>query len=185
MTNSVPGIYVIRRIGSGDSYVGQSVNIRKRWVTHRQDFKKNRHASKHMQRIFNKHGADIFEYSILEKCSVDELTARESFWMEKLQPKYNVCQAAGSCLGLKYGESTRQKHRTAMMGNKIGRGRRIGLRHHPETIAKISAARKGRPTSIGIVRTEEFKKKVSLAKAGVPWSEKRRAAHLRGQEIAA
>ena len=188
---SVPGIYAIYRVGTDDCYVGQSVNIRMRWNTHRQDFKKHRHASKHMQRIFDKHGEGVFEFRVLEGCHINDLVDREQFWVDQLKPKYNSCAVAGSCLGYKHSEETREKHRRHMIGNKNALGSpgsmkdkrhshetiakisasktgkpsgRKGFRHTPETIEKISRNRRGIPSKYkGIPATEEFKQKVSRA----------------------
>jgi group I intron endonuclease len=190
-TNSIPGIYAIYRVGTDDCYVGQSVNMRKRWNTHRQDFRKNRHASRFMQRIFNKYGEEVFEFRVLESCHIEDLTAREQSWMARLRPKYNVCPAAGSCLGYKHSEKTREKHRVDMLGNKHAAGRtsprpphkpesiakmsaakkgkpnykRRGKRHSPESIALMSANRTGIPSQFkGIPRSEEVKQKISMTK---------------------
>ena len=185
---SVPGIYVIFRRGTEDCYVGQSVNIRNRWKTHRQDFKNHRHASRYMQRVFNKYGLDVFEFQLLETCSVNQLTDREAFWIEKLKPKYNACPAAGSCLGYKYSEETRQKHRLLMMGNTINVGREPwmkGRSHSQESKALISAKKKGTPgPHKGIPRTDDVKQKISHKKIGVPWSAARREAYLRSNQQA-
>lgn len=184
---SVPGIYGIFRVSTEDCYVGQSVNIRNRWHTHRQDFKANRHASKFMQRIFNKHGEQVFEFRVLEVCAIRDLTAREEHWMKRLRPKYNACPAAGSCIGFKHSEETREKLRRKMIGNKhaagksrsdeakerqrqmmlgnkfaAGKSSRKGIRHTPESIALMSKNRSGIPSKFrGVPRSENVKRKMS------------------------
>jgi hypothetical protein len=80
------GIYKITS-PSGNCYVGQSVNIEKRWMAHRYSVKKERH-NRAFTNAVKKYGIDSFVFEILEECSVDELTDREQFWMDKLKPKY-------------------------------------------------------------------------------------------------
>lgn len=187
---SVAGIYAIVRKGTTDCYVGQSINIRRRWVTHRQDFKKNKHASKFMQRIYNKHGEGVFEFKILQiGMDPDDqaaLCAAEESWIRDLKPIYNTCPVVGSCYGLKQSPETREKRSLALMGNtnaadsgwKMSAEQRE--KHSLRMMGNTFAA--GHPSSKkGIPRTDDVKRKVSLTKTGVPWSEKRRLAYLRSK----
>jgi group I intron endonuclease len=193
---SVPGIYAIVRVGTDDCYIGQSVDIRKRWDTHRRDFAAQRHASKFMQRIYDKHGAGAFEFRVLEICAAEKpaLCVAEQRWIDLLAPAYNTAKVAGSCLGVTHGEETREKHRKRMLGNKYAKGSKgvRGQKRTPEQCARIAAAKMGRSHK-GAAHTEETKQRISAAKTGIqqcaetvlkrslamkgrPWSAARRAA---------
>lgn len=81
------GIYLITNMVNGKRYVGQSVNIERRFWDH------NRPRSKSLiSRAIRKHGKASFRREVLEQCSVDELDAREIYWIKELAPEYNISQ---------------------------------------------------------------------------------------------
>ena len=65
------GIYKIINKKNNVVYVGQSENLNTRFNRHIYRLKRNEHHNESMQRAFNKHGEDIFEYEIIEE--VEEL----------------------------------------------------------------------------------------------------------------
>nr|DAP64199.1 MAG TPA: intron associated endonuclease [Caudoviricetes sp.] len=142
------GIYKITS-PSGNCYVGQSVNIEKRWMAHRYSVKKERH-NRAFTNAVKKYGIDSFVFEILEECSVDELTDREQFWMDKLKPKYCIRVAADSNFGLVHSEETKRKMSEANRGKTPSE----------ETKRKIGEANKGR------ILSEEHKMKLREAMSG-------------------
>lgn len=61
---SIPGIYVITNMTTGTVYIGQAVNIRRRWESHRHYLAANKHGNRYLQNAWNKYGADAFKFSI-------------------------------------------------------------------------------------------------------------------------
>src|SRR5271165_6619044 len=94
------GIYIIRRTGTDECYVGQSVDIQHRWVGHQKSLSRGTHRSKWLERAFAKHGPEPFEVDVLEVVERDKsaLTTAEQVWMDRLNPCYNTAPAAGSVL---------------------------------------------------------------------------------------
>jgi group I intron endonuclease len=173
---SVTGIYAIFRVGTNDCYVGQAVNIRTRWGTHRQDFKNNRHSSKFMQRVYNKHGLEIFEFVALEICAPEKLVEREAFWIGQLTPIYNSCPVAGSCLGYKHSDDVREAARQRMFGNKhaAGKTKSKEAREAQSLLMMGNKFAVGSPSPMkGKHHSEETKAKISQSKSGVPNLKKR------------
>jgi group I intron endonuclease len=102
MKSKITGIYLITSKINNKKYVGQAVDITKRWQRHLQDLKANRHPNKHLQRHFNKYLVEDLTFEILEEVTeLNLLTEREQHYMNLLKPEFNQCLAAGSCLGLK------------------------------------------------------------------------------------
>lgn len=60
------GIYSIRNIINGKSYIGRSVNANLREYSHMGNLKRGKHTNVELQRDYNKYGKDSFEFSILE-----------------------------------------------------------------------------------------------------------------------
>ena len=81
------GIYLLT-FSNGDTYIGRSVNIKKRVYTHDYQLRYNKHANTFIQSVYNKHGN--FTYEILEEV-IDELQSeREVYWINELSPTLNL-----------------------------------------------------------------------------------------------
>lgn len=50
------GVYMIRNVLNGKSYIGSSNSIKRRLTTHISHLKCNRHANRHLQSAYNKYG---------------------------------------------------------------------------------------------------------------------------------
>lgn len=75
---NICGIYKITNIINGKCYIGQSVDIRKRWRAHLRvantDFNL-------LHRAFQKYGVENFTFEIIEYCARKELNEREKYWI--------------------------------------------------------------------------------------------------------
>lgn len=77
------GIYKITNKINGNSYIGLSVDIKRRWRAHRQRYKDefNKEYEKILYKAFRKYGIENFEFSILEECPLEKLREREKYWI--------------------------------------------------------------------------------------------------------
>lgn len=105
------GIYKIENSITGQIYIGSSTSIPFRWRRHRYHLKHNIHNNQKLQRSYNKYGADSFCFTIVELCEPDKLFEKEQYWIDKSHPYYNVSLVAGSILGFKHSEETKEKIR--------------------------------------------------------------------------
>ena len=93
------GIYKIQNLINNKVYIGQSVDIEKRWSTHKTELKNNYHYNIHLQNAWNKYGEENFEFSIVEECSVDQLNQCEIDWISKFnsyENGYNLTSGGGN-----------------------------------------------------------------------------------------
>ena len=127
------GVYSIRA-SSGNLYIGPSQNIRKRWREHRNDLKRGRHHSVVLQKAFDKY-QDTLEYTLLLVCNPKDLVTYEQQYIDFYKPKYNICLIAGSCLGFKHTDETRQKMSEAHKGMPVSE----------ESRRKIALSKIGKP----------------------------------------
>ena len=85
------GIYLIENKITGECYIGQSKNIEARFNNHRNSAKNKKYALYTDMRYY---GINAFEFSVLEKCSLNDLDNREMFWIKKFQEEgkslYNI-----------------------------------------------------------------------------------------------
>lgn len=86
-----------------------------------------------------KNGYSKFNLEILEYCDQD-LIGREQYYIDTLNPKYNICKNAGSSLGRAHSEETKAKIAAKGLGRKHtdqARAKMKGRVASDETLAKM------------------------------------------------
>lgn len=85
------GIYKITNKINQKSYIGQSIDIEKRWKDHiKHGFNLNDVKSEYpLYRSFRKYGLDNFQFEILEECRIDELDEKERLYILQYNTYYN------------------------------------------------------------------------------------------------
>lgn len=83
MTLSLAGIYKITNTITGKVYVGQSQNVYERKCEHFVALRHNKHENKLMQHDWNINNRG-FRFDVIELCPINELNAREKYWIDKL-----------------------------------------------------------------------------------------------------
>lgn len=85
------GIYKIENKINHKIYIGQSVNIAKRWKDHRTSYKDiNDHSyNTHLYKSMRKYGLENFDFSIIEECLPNELNDKERYWISYYDSFFN------------------------------------------------------------------------------------------------
>ena len=163
------GIYKISNLVTNDFYVGSAVNLHKRFSQHKSELILQKHYNNYLQNMFNKYGLDNLSFEIIEYVSdVEDLIAREQFYIDLLVPKYNIRKIAESNLGLKWSDKTKQKLSEAKKGNKYT----LGLKHTTESKLKMSASHTGdKNWMYGKIHSESTKQQISKSMKGKVQSE--------------
>ena len=107
MAKKIIGIYQITCTVNNRRYIGQSIDIKRRFNQHK------RKPPDGMIDDVAKYGIDKFKFEILEECAPEELTAREDFYLSTLNPEYNI-RTEGHGIS----EDTRKKLSIANTGKK-------------------------------------------------------------------
>ena len=112
------GIYKITNLINGKSYVGQSIDINRRFRNHRcVAFSENNHKYSYpLSQAFRKYGLENFSFQILEECPDDLLNEREHHYYSLYQPEY--------CLSSPYehfskSKESRRKISESLTGRKL------------------------------------------------------------------
>jgi group I intron endonuclease len=110
------GVYLIRHMVSERVYVGSSKDIPVRWRCHRSELNNNKHPSAYLQRSWNRHGEEAFEFIRLETCPIEQLAEREQYWMDELgacdhKRGYNLFPIARSAFGYRHTPEAVEKFR--------------------------------------------------------------------------
>lgn len=75
------GIYKITNQINGKVYIGQSVNIKKRWTDHIYYAKHEENKASRLYLAIRKYGLENFKFEVLEECSKELLDEREIYWI--------------------------------------------------------------------------------------------------------
>lgn len=165
------GIYCITNLVNGKKYIGQSVNIKRRWYQERKG-----KVNKYLLGAFEKYGLENFSFEVLEECSREELNLKEKEYIALFETTdrekgYNLTTGGEHFKVVNIipmSEETRKKISESKKGQpfseehkrnlKIARNKRPPLSE--ETKRKISESQKGK------IIPEETRRKISEAKKG-------------------
>lgn len=156
------GVYQIKNKVDGKVYVGSSVNIERRWKSHISELNKGCHNNAHLQNAWNKYGENVFEFSILELTTREDLRSRENYYLQLLRCTdrnigYNMLSDTNVGLGVRASDEVRQKISAACSGKLNGN---YGRKHTEEELQRMRDARWG----VGYVK----KQKVKLPRKEMP-----------------
>lgn len=167
------GIYLITNMVNGKRYVGQSINIQKRFWDHTRPG-----AYTPVGREIREYGVQNFRFETLEQCDPDELYAREIHWIDVLSPEYNINHGSINLNGVpcfpprvrKKISASVKRHWESLPEEKkqhICKHQLIGpLKGHPvseETRQKLREANTGKTQSVETIarRKETWRAKVA------------------------
>lgn len=139
-------IYFIRNKLDGGLYVGSTLDFYKRMKQHQSRLSRGKGSNPLLQRAVTRHGLDNFEVTIWEQCEPDLLFAQETYWINLLQPKYNLSKyPVRGGMTCPHTDAAKAKMRAARLGKPLS----------PAHAAKSAVAAKGRIRSL-----EERRKQV-------------------------
>lgn len=147
------GIYKIENLITQKIYIGSAVNLSGRKSVHFNALKNNKHHSNYLQKSFNKYGESYFIFTVIEYCNKDQLILKEQYYIDLYKPEYNINPIAGSSLGRKHTNITREKIRQKSINRKFDNA----------TIEKIRESSRGRTPFKGKTHSVETKLKISQA----------------------
>jgi group I intron endonuclease len=138
------GLYAIIHVPSKRAYVGSSMDINKRFSTHRSMLKNNYHHSKYLQNAWNKYGEKQFQFKQIANCNTHEEAI-------KLEQAFLDCFYRNNLFNVKsdaFGVGSGKHH--------PNKGKPLSVEHK----LKVSIALKGK----GRPHSEETKNKLRLIK---------------------
>lgn len=145
--------------------------------------KHNKHHCGRLQNHHNKYGIGDLLFEIIEECEQGKLIQREQYYIDTLNPPFNILRVADRRTGIAHTAETKEKlslankgktHADATKvkmslshtGNKSNTGR-VLTDNHKNNIAK---GLKGKQNCLGKKASEATKKKMSLTRLGRTFS---------------
>jgi group I intron endonuclease len=170
------GIYMLKNKINNKCYIGQSIDIHRRWIDHKTPSKRNRGTV--LGRALTKHGWNNFELIILEECTKDNLDKCEVYYIAKYNPAYNMNEGGTgnkghrlpvqikkrlSVLGKRQWESKTDDERKKIIINNL-KGPRKGHEVNEETRQKLRLSAK---QQFANGMSDEHKNKISASLKGI------------------
>jgi group I intron endonuclease len=126
-------------------YIGQSVNIKKRWNQYQTIQKTG--IGRHIYNSLKKYGPENHTFEIIEECSLEQLNEREIYWINfynSLNEGLNLTDGGSNG---KHTEETKDIIRLKATGRKLS----------VEAKQKISQSKMGNKYNLGRIHSEEVK----------------------------
>ena len=108
------GIYSITNTVNGKMYIGQSGNIKWRWMKHLTALRGHMHHNRHLQGAFDMYGEDAFKFETICECGKDELNSMEEYYIrlyDTLNNGYNLDYGGNGIRGYKHTDEEIEKMR--------------------------------------------------------------------------
>lgn len=135
------GIYKWNNLITNESYIGSTVNLGNRLKFYYYSSNLKRVLNKESSIIYNailKYNLSNFSLEILEYCKKEFIIEREQYYMNIFNPEYNILKKAGSRLGHKLSEETKNKLSTALRGRKLSVNLNSSSKFNLNSIKKIT-----------------------------------------------
>jgi len=138
------GVYLWIHLESGKKYVGSSIDLSKRFISYYTSSYLARPGNSYIYNALINYKYSAFSLSILEYLDITNLSKneaqkllieREQYYINTLNPEYNILKIAGSSYGYKHSEESLELIRTALKGRSF-------TEIH---LDKLSKAKKGIP----------------------------------------
>lgn len=78
----ISGIYCIENIKNHKKYIGQSINIFRRFNSHKSELRKGTHNNTHLQSAWNKYGEQSFRFYVIIEVESKELDFYERYYID-------------------------------------------------------------------------------------------------------
>jgi group I intron endonuclease len=157
---SESGVYRIRNVINGKSYIGSAVNLVRRRKRHFSDLKEGNHGNRYLQNAWNKYGKKNFRWKVIKECDKEDLVFWEQLTINLYKNAfgwdnlYNICPTAYSLLGVKLPPRSLETRKKLSEAHK-------GKKHTLKTREYLSKIKMGNKSNLGRHLTEEHKKHIS------------------------
>ncbi len=169
------GTYCIHNIINDKVYIGSSIKIEDRKYNHFWSLRNNRHRNSYLQRSYNKHGENNFEFVVLEEIKdVKALHKSEQFWINNIGSYkenlgYNICKniTSSPMLGRHHSEETKKRISTFKKGIKRSEETKLKISNRMSGNSHPLYGKRGIDSpNYGSKRTKETREKMSKAQLG-------------------
>jgi group I intron endonuclease len=159
-------IYKITNMANGKYYIGSAESFARREWQHKYDLRRGVHKNPRLQAAWNKYGADVFVFEVVEEIAEGGSAFEvENTYLKKCvgQPDcYNVnTDAIGMRTGIPHTEASKAKTSISRKGKAAGENHyRFGKEVAPDVRIKIGDTQRGKAKAPGRKVSEEGRAKI-------------------------
>ena len=138
------GVYMIKNSVNGKIYIGCSVDVNRRFNSHKNKLVNGNHSNLHLQQSWNKYSQSAFTFEIIEECDDSILYEREHYYATY----YNTLDNKIGYNKLPTSNNKRPAYLTEEIKQKISKSRKgipckyKGVKRSAEVVEKIKLNRK-------------------------------------------
>jgi len=173
------GVYFIDNTKNRKSYVGRSIDIRKRLKRHLRELRRGTHENCLLQKDFDRYGEAVFTFRAKEFADIEECKVEEQRLLDTQKRLYNIGRSStcGDNLTLHPDRDTIVKKRTEkhiaflstlsdkekrkMYGSPGESNPMFGSTHTEKTRKTLSKKLKGNSNAVGAVRSKKHRRLLS------------------------
>lgn len=162
------GVYLIKCKSENKVYIGQSINIKKRYVGHLSNLRNHKHPNIYLQTDFNKYGEEDFSCEVLCELNSEDFTRKKLYELEIFY--ISLYDSTNRLKGYNIESGGNSYGRAAKETCEKIRQYHLGTKHSKETREKLSKIRKGKPSHLkGRKQTKEHIQKRTNVQFGKVW----------------
>lgn len=173
------GVYFIDNTKNGKSYVGRSVDVRKRLKRHLRELRRGTHENCLLQKDFDKFGEKVFKFRAKEFADVEECKIEEQRLLDTEKRLYNIGRSStcGDNLTLhpdreniiarrretqiEHMSTLTNRQKKTLYGNQGEANGMFGNTHSEKTRHTLSRKLKGNTNAVGAKRSDSQKRMLS------------------------
>lgn len=113
-------VYKLINTVNSKFYIGSTIHPFNRLFKHFSLLKTNKHTNRYLQKAYNKYGFPAFKIEIIEQnLDFSKVLEREQYYIDQLNPQYNLAKKVQSSLGIVWSKESKKKFSKLKMGVKL------------------------------------------------------------------
>lgn len=136
----ISGVYAILHPRTNSFYIGSSVDVHHRFLTHMSELRRYHHSNWHLWALYEKDfcSTDGFELEVLEECAPEDLEQREDFYLRKYVNTPGCLNAKVTTVSSMRGKTHTERNVALRSQSMVGKNRKADRKPRPKVVTFIS-----------------------------------------------
>lgn len=165
LVKSTSGIYQIYFPKDNKIYIGSSVNMLNRIMSHLYKLRYNKHENFKMQKLYDKYSEKDIIFETLEECDKDYLFEKEQYYVDNLHPSINIrIIEVNTRRGIPHSIETKNKISNSNKGKTVSEYQKYAVSEsNKRRVVSEDTKKKQSDSHKGHITSEDTKQKIRNA----------------------